>query len=132
MDSKIVKLTEEVGKQMEAGKKPTIINKFMKNFFFKAFKARREFKDVEKAIGTVETVTIIISKNKNILRAKNGDKQYDSPFTEEEMSKFLKSLNVKQSTVDACKSIFVMLNFKTQMFSIQQNKLDGTQTNINF
>jgi hypothetical protein len=64
------------------------------------------------------------------LRVQSGEQKKDIPFTEDEMQKFLKSLNVKQSTVDECKSIFVMLNFKTQIISIQQNRLDGTQKNI--
>lgn len=117
-------MSEEV-KQPE--KKKPIINKYLRNFFFKAFRARKEFKGVEKEIGKVDAVTIIISKNKNILRAQSGEKKLDTPFTEEEMSKFMKSINVKKETVDSCKSIFVMLDFNTQHIFICQNKLDGTK-----
>lgn len=104
---------------------PVKINKYLKNFFFKAFKSRKEFKGIEKEIGTVTAVTIIISKDKNILRAQSGEKKMDTDFTEEEMQKFLKSINVKREKVDSCKSIFVMLNFTNQSIIIQQNKLDG-------
>lgn len=113
--------------QQQPAKKPVIINKYLRNFFFKAFQARKEFKGVEKEIGAVDKVTIIISKDKNILRAQSGDNKLDTDFTEAEMQKFLKSINVKQETVDNCKSIFVMLNFKTQGIFICQNKLDGTK-----
>lgn len=125
------KLTEKVKEDLAKGKKPTIINKFLKNFFFKSLKAKKEVKEVEKEIGELDTVTIIISKNKNILRASSGLKKEDIDFTNEEMQKFLKSINVKQSTIDLCKSIFVRLDFKTQIISIQQNLIDGTQKNFN-
>lgn len=125
------KITDMVKADLAKGKKPTIINKFLKNFFFKSLKAKKEVKEVEKAIGELDTVTIIISKNKNILRASSGLKKEDIDFTNEEMQKFLKSINVKQSTIDLCKSIFVRLDFKTQIISIQQNLIDGTQKNFN-
>lgn len=121
-------LQEEIAKVggLPEKKKP-VINKYLRNFFFKAFKSRKEFKGIEKEIGTIDKVTIIISKSKNVLRAQSGDKKLDEPFTEEEMKTFMKSINVKKETVDSCKSIFVMLDFKTQHIFIQQNKLDGTK-----
>ena len=129
-NDKLKSFTDTVATDLKAGKKPTIINKYLKNFFFKSLRSRPEVKEVEKQLGTIDNVVIIISKTKNILRVQSGEQKKDIPFTEEEMQKFLKSLNVKQSTVDECKSIFVMLNFKTQIISIQQNRLDGTQKNI--
>ena len=125
------KITDMVKEDLAKGKKPTVINKFLKNFFFKSLKAKKEDKEVEKAIGALDNVTIIISKTKNILRAASKEKHEDIAFTPEEMQKFLKSINVKQSTIDLCKSIFVRLDFKTQVISIQQNLIDGTQKNFN-
>ena len=129
-DEKLQKFTDQVGTDLKSGKKPTIINKYLKNFFFKSLRSRAEVKAVEKEMGSIDSVVIIISKGKNILRVQAPTGKKDIPFTEEEMTKFLKNLNVKQSTVDECKSIFVKLDFKTQIISIQQNKLDGTQKNI--
>jgi hypothetical protein len=123
-------MVENTPEEIKQPIKKPIINKYLRNFFFKAFKARKEFKGVEKSIGKIDNVTIIISKNKNILRAQSGQNREDVPFTDEEISKFLKAINVKQSSVDSCKSIFVMLNFVTQHIHIQQNKFDGTTKNF--
>jgi hypothetical protein len=102
----------------------------MKNFFFGALKAKKEIREVEKSIGSLETVTLIIVKGRNILRAQSKKAKEDIPMTDEEVQTFMKNFNVKQESVDACKSIFVQLNFLTKVISIQQNKIDGTQTNL--
>ena len=108
-------------------KKAIVVNKYLKNFFFMAFKSTPPYKALEKEIGQIDTVTVIISTGKNILRAQSEDKTEDTPFTEEEMKKFLKTLNVKEETVKQCKSIFVMLDMKNQKVFIQQNRIDGTK-----
>ena len=128
--NKLEAITNEISSSVKAGKKPTIINKFMKNFFFGALKAKKEIREVEKSIGSLETVTLIIVKGKNILRAQSKKAKEDIPMTDEEVQTFMKNFNVKQESVDACKSIFVQLNFLTKVISIQQNKIDGTQSNL--
>lgn len=111
-------------------KKKRKINKYLRNFFFKSFKSRPELQAVEKHIGSVNAVTIIISKGKNILRAESGDKKEDVDFTQNEMDKLLAAFRVKKETVEECKSIFVRLDFTTQRIFIQQIKLDGTKKDI--
>lgn len=129
-NNKLEAFTNQISSSVKAGKKPTIINKFMKNFFFSALKSKAEIKETEKMIGSLETVTLIIVKGKNILRAQSKTAKEDIPMTDEEVQTFMKNFNVKQESVDACKSIFVQLNFLTKVISIQQNKIDGTQSNL--
>lgn len=129
MSKEIQALSNEIGKPVP--KKKPVINKYLRNFFFKGFKSRKEFKGVQSEIGEILFVTIIISKVKNILRAESKTDKRDIDFTEEEMAKFLKSINVKKSTVESCKSIFVELDFQTQHIHICQNKLDGTTKEFN-
>lgn len=129
-EEQLQKLGEQITNDVKQGKKPTIINKFLKNFFFSALKSKKEIKDVEKEIGSLETVTLIISQDRNILRAQSKKGKEDIPMTNEEVQKFCKNFNVKEESVKACKSIFVQLNFLTKVISIQQNKLDGTTTNL--
>ena len=104
------------------------INKYLRNFFFNGFKARAEFKGLEKAIGKIDTVNLIMAKDKNVLRAINlvGKKQ-DSPMTNEEIQKFLRGLGVKQKTIDESKSIIVQLDMNTQICYIQQTRIDGNK-----
>ena len=103
-----------------------VIAKSLRRFFFSAFKRRPELKGVAKEIGKIDSVTVIISKGKNILRAKSGEKKRDVDFSQSEIDKLLKSLRVKKETVDACKNIFVMMDFNKLKIFIQQNRLDGT------
>ncbi len=131
MDNKTKELATKISSDIQNGKKPTIINKFMKNFFFGALRSKQEIKDVEKVIGKLDAVTLIIVKGKNILRAQSlSGKKEDVPMTEEEIQNILKNFNVKKESVNACKSIFVQLNFTTKIISIQQNKIDGTVSNL--
>jgi hypothetical protein len=101
------------------------VNKYMKNFFFFTFKSRSEFKELRKEMGNIDTVSIIIANGKAILRAKSGEKKVDTPFTDEEMKKFLRHLKVKPQTIEESKSIFVMMDMEKKNIHIQQNKLNG-------
>ena len=92
------------------------------------FKARSEYKGLLKTLGNVETINLMISKEKFILRAISTEKKKeDSPMTKEETHKFLKSLGISQKTIDESKTILVQLDMNTQICYIQQVKDDGTQ-----
>jgi hypothetical protein len=129
-EEKLNALTQQISAEVADGKKPSAINKYMKNFFFKALKRKPEIKAVEKVIGSLTSITMMMSEKKNLLRAESEKGREDIDMTKEEVEKFLKTFNVKQSSVDDCKSVFVQLNFSTLLLSIQLNKNDGTQENI--
>lgn len=122
------KAIELISADIAAGKKPTIINKFLKNFFFGALRAKEDIKGMEQKLGKLESVSLIMVKGKSILRAQSKNGREDIPMKDEEVIQICKNFKVKQESIDACKSIFVQLNFSTKVISIQQNKLDGTQT----
>ena len=127
-DQKVSEIAEQISADIQAGKKPTIVNKFLKNFFFSALRAKDDIKAIEKEIGKLESVSLIMVKGKSILRAQSKKGREDIPMKDEEVVQICKNFKVKQESIDACKSIFVQLNFTTKVISIQQNKLDGTQS----
>ncbi len=106
------------------------ISPYMRNFFFMAFKARKEYKDVQKELGKIEDISIIITQKKAFLRAMSQDKHEDSDITPEELKKFLKMINVKEEAVKDCKHIFINLDMQNKIIFIQQTKLDGTKKEI--
>lgn len=108
------------------------VNSALKNFFFFAFKRGKRFKALEKEIGHVKSITIIIVPNeKAILRSITADnKKFDSEFTEKELNDFKKTFKIKEETIQQSKVIFAMIDFDLKSIFIQQKKLDGKKTEI--
>jgi hypothetical protein len=129
----VKELGNQISADIQAGKKPPIINRFMKHFFFSALKKKKEFKDAEQTIGKLVSVTLILLKvkEKSFIRALGKKDQKDVPMNAEDVDSFYKNFNVTQESIDKCKSIFVQLNFETKIISIQQNYPDGTNSLIN-
>lgn len=129
-EEKAKELANKISADIQAGKKPPIINRFMKNFFFGALRSKSEVKAVAKEIGKLDSITLIFIRGKSILRANSKTDKRDINMTDEEVKKLFKQFNVKQESVDNCKTIFVQLNFNTKVIAIEQNKLDGTQSTL--
>ena len=112
--------------------KTQALNPMMKHFFFSSFKGRKEFKNLQKIHGEIVRVAIIIETIDNaVLRIdfKNGVVE-KVPFSQEEINGFLKTLNVKKSTIDESKNIFVLMDFTTKAIHVQQTKKDGQKFSI--
>ena len=102
------------------------LNPFLKNFFFKAFKSRKDYKNAEKEMGTIDTVSIIITPEKAFMRSQSQSQKIDVPIEPDELKTFLKRINVKEQTIKESKSIFVVLEMEKQNIIIRQKKIDDT------
>lgn len=106
----------------------------LKNFFFAAFKRKKEFKELSKIHGEIQKVGIIIISEKLDQSTLNitfkSAKTLSAPFTEDEIKKFLKALSVKQEMIDETKKIFALLDFTTKAINIQQIKKSGEKQNV--
>jgi len=103
------------------------ISKYLRNFFFKGFQARPEYKGLQETLGKIETVNLIFAKDKNVLRANTLTEHKDSKMTNEEAEKFLIRLGVKKKTISESTKIIVQLDMNTQFCYIQQTKIDGSK-----
>lgn len=119
--------------ELQDNKQPIVTNAVtpaLKNFFFYALKSKKEFKEAQKELGEITSVSIVITPARTFMRASSLTNEADTDFTPEEKAKMLKTFKVKKEVVDACKSIFIRLDMDKKNIHIQQNKLDGTQKNI--
>jgi len=127
---KAQKLAENIGNDIRQGRKPTIINKYVKNFFFVTLRGRKDIKGIESMIGKLQFISLMFVPGKSILRCQSKTSHEDIDLTDEEVKQIFKNFSVKQESVDACKSIFANLNFDTKCVVIQQNRKDGTTNTI--
>lgn len=104
----------------------------LKHFFFSSFKRRKEFKALSTIHGEIKTVAIIIMslQNSSLKITFANDKSESVPFTEKEITAFLKALQVKKESIEESKSVFVLLNFDTKGIHVQQTKKNGEKINI--
>lgn len=105
-----------------------IFDKATKNFFFDSFLREESFKEVQEDLGEeVTKVAIIISPEKQILRAMGETTQIDDDFTVEQMRPFLKMIRVKPESIKDYKHIFILLNFKGNAINFESEHSNGTK-----
>jgi len=112
------------------------INPALRNFFFFSLKSQKNFKQGEKEIGKIKTVSFIITEQETKMESesvpdKDGlTKKVKTILTDEEKYKLLKIFGVKRESVDECKSVFVILNMDTKTAFIRKKKKTGEIENI--
>ena len=111
---------------MDAVKTKKGINPALRNFFFFSIKAQGWYKEGKKQIGEIDTISIIITEQKTLMNCESATDKREREMSKEEKLNMMKMFKVKQETLDASKSIFVMLDMKTKRLHIQENKKDGT------
>lgn len=106
------------------------ISPFLKNFFFSAFKSNKHFKEAEKAIGKIKSVSIIITEEKTFMRALSERENIETPFTPEEKKQLFKTFKIHEETIKESKRIFVMMDMDNKMIHIRQTKTSGEKKDI--
>lgn len=107
------------------------INPALRNFFFFSFKSQKSYKEGEKEIGKIKTVSFIITDQESRMEAESvtGNKRI-TILTDEEKYKLLKIFGVKRESVDECKSTFVVLNMESKTAHIRRKKKTGEIENL--
>lgn len=107
------------------------INPALRNFFFFSFKSQKHYKEGEKEIGKIKTVSFAITEKLTKMQAESvTGKKRQTILTDDEKYQMLKIFSVKRETVDECKSVYVILDMDNKKAYIRKKKKTGEIENI--